>query len=232
MRRSDVIKPGMKFHRLTVLHKTDWLYVAPRGEARHKWVCMCDCGNRREVHGSGLLSGQTKSCGCWNDEILRLRSLSQISYSRLYRIWAVMWERCRNKKGRAWHRYGGRGIAVCDEWKQFAGFRRDMGAAYKPGLSLDRIDVNGGYAQSNCRWADVRTQANNKKNTPIVTFCGKTQALAYWADELDMDRDLLYRRLVKRGWSVERTMTEAPSASCIRPKAMRGHQRLGQIGSE
>lgn len=102
--------------------------------------------------------------------------------------------------------YGGRGISVCDRWDSFETFLEDMGR--KPSLAhtLERRKVNEGYSPSNCYWATMRVQENNRRNTPMLTFNGETMALSFWAEKLGFDRNTLFERL-RRGWSVERTLS-------------------------
>jgi hypothetical protein len=94
------------------------------------------------------------------------------AYSRAYKSWQHMLQRCGNKNNDAWMDYGGRGIRVCDRWLEFANFHADMGDP-PPGKTLDRINFDGNYELSNCRWADWKTQAQNRRNTSFVTFDGE-----------------------------------------------------------
>lgn len=129
------------------------------------WRCRCECGNVREYLGSRLRSGATKSCGCLVRD-LRAEDLTKHGHalgggSPEYKSWASMKARCNNPSHHAYHNYGGRGIEVCKRWESFENFLEDMGKRPE-GKNLDRIDNNGNYELSNCRWI---TQKENARNT-------------------------------------------------------------------
>lgn len=132
------------------------------------WECLCDCGNRTIVTGGNLRSGRTKSCGCILKETSRNRMLRHgHSGERLYRIWKDMKTRCGNPRSTGYQYWGGKGIKVCDDWESsYENFRRwAMQNGYENTLSIDRIDGNGNYEPSNCRWVDSFTQNANRKFT-------------------------------------------------------------------
>ena len=139
-------------------------------KAPHKYFnCRCDCGTERTVQGPSLTQGTTKSCGCFRRERSKERHTTHGACGHPgYASWAAMRVRCGNKKGEHYRHYGGRGIKVCGRWQTFQGFWEDMGPTWAPGLSLDRIDVNGSYIPENCRWATATQQAQNKRTNLVV----------------------------------------------------------------
>lgn len=154
---------GQRFGRLTVVSLGD----APTGRRPRRWVCSCDCGTRLEVTTQGLRGG-TKSCGCLRVEALlshRLRH-GESNKSPEYWSWRAMISRCTKKNDIAWPRYGGRGIVVCERWRNsYEAFLSDMGRRPTPSHSLDRIDNSLGYWKANCRWATPKQQANNRRTS-------------------------------------------------------------------
>lgn len=124
--------------------------------------------------------------------------------TKIYRAWAHMKDRCYNPKCQFYYRYGGRGIKVCEAWLNFEGFLADMGASYKDGLTIDRINNDGHYVKENCRWVNIEEQANNRSSTHSITYQGKTQSIARWSKELNINYFTLYNRLMTKRWSIDR----------------------------
>lgn len=138
-----------------------------------KWKCLCECGNTKIVRQVCLLHDKTKSCGCLRREVASARhtthGLSGKGKSSVYHVWKGMMARCYDPNSEDYHRYGGRGVEVCAEWRcDFMRFREDMGP--RPfGTSIDRFpDNNGNYEPGNCRWATAKQQANNRRKRSIA----------------------------------------------------------------
>lgn len=163
--RCLTIKAGDRFGRLTVVGR-----ATPIGQKPVRWLCMCDCGNTNEVETYRLKSGETTSCGCVHSEMLAERNrVHGQTGTRLYNIWRGMKSRCDNPHATSYRYYGAKGIKVCEEWaSDFDAFAEwSFANGYDPDLprkdcTIDRIDPNGDYCPSNCRWVDMTVQNRNK----------------------------------------------------------------------
>lgn len=154
-----------------------------------------------------MRSGRTKSCGCLRVDNMRKVSTKHglCTYSG-YKSWSGMLDRCLNPKHISYKDCGGRGITVCDRWLDVENFIADMGER-PPGLSLERLDGNRGYSKDNCIWADRKTQARNKRTNRLLTFNGKTAALAEHCEDAGFKYDTVSHRLNGLGWSLEKALT-------------------------
>lgn len=205
---------GQKFGRLTVLG------FAGVENKRTLWFSKCECGNVTKADAWNLRKGDTMSCGCLHVERTRDNN-STHGHSRVgsvtptYRTWSNMMSRCFNPYVSSFSIYGGRGITVCERWKNsFENFLEDMGEKPK-GKSIERIDSNGNYEPGNCRWATAKEQSNNTSRNVFLTFNGKTQTIAQWAEEIGMSKSTLLHR-VDRGWSAEKALTKKIGKNGIR----------------
>jgi hypothetical protein len=155
---------GQRFGRLTVVDRAS---DAQKGNPV-KWKVLCDCGTTKLVSSPNLVNGSTKSCGCIRREYLsESRTTHGKTNTPTYRSWSSMRTRCNNPNYAESHSYKGRGIKICKTWDKFENFLKDMGERPKE-MSLDRIDVNGNYEPSNCRWATKNEQAQNKRKTKLI----------------------------------------------------------------
>lgn len=154
---------GLKFGNLTVQSFAGSLKDSD-GTSRRHWNCVCICGKSRKILATSLFSGNSTSCGCIRRHSGKPRYITHgMSKNREYSVWASMHQRCNNPKNIRYQRYGGRGISVCDRWGKFENFYADMGSIPSGDLSIDRIDNNGNYEPSNCRWATRSQQQLNKE---------------------------------------------------------------------
>lgn len=176
------------------------------------WTCQCSCGNIKSVKGSNLINGGTKSCGCYKSECSSARIKAILTThggtgTRLHKIWECMKSRCSYSKGDAYKNYGGRGITVCDEWKNdFVKFYDwALVNGYKDDLTLDRINVNGNYEPSNCRWVTRKEQNRNTRKTIYLTFNNETKCLKDWSEFYGLPYHVLKYRYHK-GWSIEKAL--------------------------
>lgn len=163
------------------------------------WICRCDCGTQRPVKAGHLNRGLSRSCtpsGCTKDR-LRLNGHPH------YRRWINMNNRCHKPSAPDYHRYGARGIKVCERWRTFENFLADMEPSYKPGLTLDRIDNDGDYEPSNCRWATPDQQHGNKRTTKWVDAPHGRMKQIDAAKRAGLSLEVFDSRY-RKGWTVER----------------------------
>lgn len=204
--------------------------------------CKCDCGNEITRPTYMIGSGVVKSCGCSKgDAIRRYNASGKHSRSRLkdgrslhplYGTWFQMISRCKNPSQNHYDRYGGRGIKVCEEWHDFWNFVKwsDSVGGRPKGYTLDRIDNDGNYEPSNCRWADWRTQTTNKSSNVFVEYNGVTKTIIEWAEDFKIHPHTLQNR-IKRGWDIERALTDPPNPNChdSRNKILYQYSQGGEV---
>lgn len=177
----------------------------------YQWV-LCSCGVVKRTGRSGLLSGCTVSCGCWQlEKVTKHRHSIAGKCTPEFGAYRAMINRCYNEKVESYPHYGGRGIYVCERWLGEGGFERWLaciGPRPSKKHSLDRYpDKNGNYEPGNVRWANPEEQQGNKRTSLLLTYNGKTQHQSAWARELGIGRGVICARL-KAGWSVEDALTK------------------------
>lgn len=202
-----------------------WFVESYIGTNKHReamYHCICECGNEGNICGRDLVSGKSKSCGCYKSDVIKeawrsgymkpTKLRHGMAHSRIYKIWTSMKSRCSNPNLSEYKYYGGCGICVCDEWlNNFESFYDwSLMNGYDDSLTIDRIDVNGNYSPDNCRWVPMSVQANNKRTTRYLTFNGITRPIREWRSEFGFGRGVIEGRLSK-GWSVEDALTTPAS---------------------
>lgn len=200
MSRRKVDLVGIRYGKLLVLEK-----VKERTKiGAVLWLCICDCGNTRKAMASNLIAGSATSCGC---ESYKTRKLHGMTKTITFKSWDSMKQRCLNEKAPDYHRYGGRGVKICEAWLQsFNNFLKDMGERPE-GKSLDRIDVNGNYEKANCRWATRSEQQRNKTTSVKIEWNGVSNVPAEWSEIVKIPAKIICNR-IKSGWSAEDALTK------------------------
>lgn len=178
-----------------------------RGSIIHA-VCQCSCGNVKKILAWDLAEGQNH-CGCKRQARINAANTKHgMTGTKIHNLWMAMLNRCYLPSIPSYKYYGGRGIKVCERWHDFANFYADMGDRPE-GKSLDRIDVNGDYEPSNCRWATAIEQANNSRKNVFLEIAGSRMTVSQAARAYGMPASRLITRL-RLGWDVERAVTEPP----------------------
>lgn len=178
---------GQKFGLLTVIG------LAETDTRKTYWVCKCDCGNMKTVRSDSLLCGAIKSCGCIKrkqDEVnLTKNHRHKMSGTRIYLEWQGMKSRCYNKGSARYADWGGRGIEVCEQWRNsFESFYTwAMANGYQDNLTIDRIDNNGNYCPENCRWVGQQEQCRNRRSNINITIGNSTRTLMEWCEIFQVD---------------------------------------------
>lgn len=192
MGRPAIDIAGQRFGYVVVLERYGYANKSAR------WKCLCDCGNEFVTDGNKLRLGRTRSCGCKRGELIgESHKTHGLSRSRLFRIWKGMRGRCRLDSSDHGGHYKARGITVCKEWMESFESFRDWSFAngYRDDLQIDRIDVNGDYEPSNCRFVDVITNCNNKRNNVILEIDGICMTVANWARETGLHVETIRSRI-------------------------------------
>lgn len=196
---------GKRFGRLVVLERN-----GSNNKRITIWKCLCDCGNITSVIGTSLRRGATRSCGCLcREKVVQSHITHNLTHSRIYSIYHAMRSRCTNPNNEAYANYGGRGIRVCEEWlDSFENFRDwAFSNGYKDDLTVDRIDNNGNYEPSNCRWITNAEQQKNKRTSRYVTYQGKAKLIDEWSSLTGLPYGVIYKRIFQYGWSVDKALS-------------------------
>lgn len=193
---------GIRFGRLVVIRR------AGQRNSFALWACACDCGGSAVVMGVSLRRGATKSCGCLRRDVSTARFTTHGAVGTPEHCsWNAMLGRCNNPNNKKWSRYGGRGITVCERWREFENFLADMGHRPSISHSIDRINNEGNYEPSNCRWATQSQQQNNRSTNLNLSAFGMTMNLKQWSTHLSVDYSTLQRRLAKQ-WPLEKVLSK------------------------
>jgi hypothetical protein len=190
-------RTGLRYGRLTVAGVDPAASSAAKG-ARLRWLCTCDCGGTSSVTGHALQRGDTTSCGCVRKELKGLLNRSHgMSRTPTYRSWQAAKDRCYVPTNEKFPEYGGRGIGMCDAWREnFEAFLSDMGERPK-GKTIDRMDTNGHYEPGNCRWATPREQYLNRRRTRLHEWAGGMRTVKEIAEIEGLPRPSLNKAFIR-----------------------------------
>ncbi len=205
-------KPGDRHGHLIIVKEVE-RHRQSSGVIRRRFLCRCDCGRQSVVQLPNLRTGHTTSCGCVQKAAGRGNAKHRLTGTRIYRIWTGMIQRCCNPRVKRYDCYGGRGITVCQRWRDsFEAFLEDMGEPPTEKHSIDRVDNDGNYEKSNCRWATNKVQSRNSRHNVMLTINRETMCVSAWADRMQIKPKMIYDRLAT-GW-------QAPDAVMV-PKGKR-----------
>lgn len=199
---------GEKFSRLKVIK-----YAYTRNK-RAYWLCECVCGNTKVVSTTDLKTGNTQSCGCLKHERVKtfysnLNKTHGMKGTKIYSKWLSMKARCYKKSCKGYKNYGGRGIKVCDDWKNsfITFYEWAIKNGYQDNLTIERIDVNGNYEPDNCKWITNTEQQNNKKNNTYIIYNGDKHTIAEWSRIMGINKNTISGRL-RKGWTTKRVLSK------------------------
>ena len=212
MAKSKQLRPNDKYGRLKIIslhHTRQYLYKSGIKKTIEYYLCECECGKKAIIEKNRLKTGRTKSCGCLRKEIIsKIKGTHHLTKTRIFRIWDCMKTRCLNKNYTYFKHYGGRGITICDEWKndfkQFYDWAINNG--YAENLTIDRIDVNGNYEPSNCRWVTMKQQRRNTTKNIFVEINGVKKVLIDWCTDYKIKYTTVLSR-IHSGWEIVKALT-------------------------
>jgi hypothetical protein len=171
------------------------------------WKCRCSCGELKTIQALSLRNGKSTSCGCLKREKASVQSFKHgLSNHPLYSTWLAMKSRCEKPDDQAYPRYGERGISVCARWQSLANFIADVGPRPSPEYTLERKNNNRGYKPSNCIWATMKDQSNNRKGNLAIKYKGQTKTVGQWAREYGIGNSVLWNRIYLCHWSIEKAL--------------------------
>lgn len=212
MTKTKLLQKDKKFGKLTIIelhHKKQ--HIDKKGVIRYReyYLCECECGNTKVIEKSQLTTGHTKSCGCLQKSITSKKHKTHgLSKTKIYKIWLGIKDRCFREKSIDYKNYGGRGITIQKEWLDFKNFYEwAKNNGYKEGLTIERIDVNGNYEPSNCKWIENALQSHNTRVNHYLTYNGKTQIISEWAKEMNFKHGATISGRLKNGWTIEEALT-------------------------
>lgn len=201
---------GERVGRLLVLRRADD-HIQANGRRRVMWECRCVCGTKLLIEAGNLREGHSTSCGCLVKDNCASIGKTNLRHGRTktreWLAWRGAKDRCFNPNTPQYKNYGARGIAVCARWKNsFERFLTDMGEC-PPKHTLERINVNGNYSPSNCKWATVKEQIRNRTCTPRIKYKGKLVPLVNICESKNIPYRLVYERIYRSGWPVDRALS-------------------------
>lgn len=202
MRKSQLIDlTGKRFGRWLVIERS------PNRKKAVMWLCRCDCGTEKVVHGTSLKSGVSTMCRKCSDHSHKPR-FHGLTHHPLYRVWQRIKSSTTNPNHQDYEWYGGKGVRVCEEWfNDFTKFYEwSIANGYQPGLTIDRIEVNGNYEPSNCRWVPFKAQTLNRTDNTYLTHDGITRTIKEWSQITGIKPSTLYAR-ARKGWPPDKILS-------------------------
>lgn len=214
---NDIV--GKRFEKLTVIKLANKIQKynskGCKDGLKYIYLCSCDCGNTCFVERNHLITLHTKSCGCYKIGMHTNRLTKHNKrYTKIYNVWSGIKRRCYNPHQKSYKNYGGRGIIMCDEWlKNFQTFYNwAINNGYEEGLTIDRINNNGNYEPSNCRWVRSQDQTKNLRTNHYITYNNETHCLSKWAEIYNIPKNVMYTR-VSLGWDFEKIISTPPKTN-------------------
>lgn len=201
MRKKDLL--GKRFGKLVVIAP------AKSENGKTRWLCKCDCGNEKIII-TQVLGKNTNSCGCLQQQNRKeIHITHNMTGTRIYNIYRGIKQRCYNTNNQRYNYYGARGIKMCDEWKNdfMVFYNWSMQNNYNDDLSIDRINVDGDYEPNNCRWVNIKKQANNRSTNRYIAYNNETHTLKEWSEILNISYYVLNNRINRDNWSVQKAFT-------------------------